>query len=208
MVGSKLAGRDAGDLVVQLVERVADGQFRRDLGDRKAGGLGGQRRGTADARVHLDHDHAAVLRVDRELNVRPTGFDPDLAQTRDRGVAHDLVFLVRQGQCRGDRDRIPGVNAHRVDVFDRADDDAVVRLVADDLHLEFLPAENRFLDENFTDGRGINTAHGDIEKFFAVIGDAAAQSAQREGGADDRGQAHKLESLFGILAIVHLHRTR
>ena len=59
-----------------------------------------------------------------------------------------------------------------------------------------------------TDGRGIKTAHGDIEKFFAVIRDAAAQSAQREGGADDRGQAHKLESLFGILAIVDLHRTR
>ena len=52
--------RAAGDVVAQLVERVADCQLGRDLGDRKAGGLGRQRRAAADTRVHLDHDHAAV----------------------------------------------------------------------------------------------------------------------------------------------------
>ena len=42
------AGRRlAGDVVGDLVERVADGQLGGDLGDGEAGGLGGQRRASA-----------------------------------------------------------------------------------------------------------------------------------------------------------------
>ena len=39
--------RLAGDVVADLVERVADGELGRDLGDGEAGGLGGERRGAA-----------------------------------------------------------------------------------------------------------------------------------------------------------------
>ena len=141
--------RAAGDVVRDLVEGVADGELRGDLGDRKARRLRGQGRGARHARVHLDHDHAPVLGIDRELHVRAARLDADLAQHRERGVAHDLVFLVGQRQRRRDGDRIAGVHAHRVDVLDRADDDAVVRLVADDLHLVLLPAEHALLDQHF-----------------------------------------------------------
>jgi hypothetical protein len=85
--------------------------------------------------------------IDRELHVRAAGVDADLAQHRDRRVAHDLVFLVGQRLRRRDRDRVAGVHAHRVEVLDRADDDAVVLLVAHDLHLELFPAEQRLLDQ-------------------------------------------------------------
>ena len=54
--------RAAGDVVGDLVERVADRELGGDLGDRKAGRLRGQRGGARHARVHLDHDHAAVCR--------------------------------------------------------------------------------------------------------------------------------------------------
>ena len=145
------AGRrgTAGDFVAQFVQRVAHGQLGRDLGDRKAGGLGGQGRGARHARVHFDHDHAPVHRVDRELHVRAAGVDADLAQHRQAGVAHDLVFLVAQGLGRRNRDRVAGVHAHRVQVLDRTDDDAVVGLVAHDLHLELFPAEQGLLDQQF-----------------------------------------------------------
>ena len=149
------AGRgDLGDVVVQFVQRVADGQFGGDLGDGEACRLGRQRRGAADARVHLDHDHAAIGRVDRPLHVGATGFHPDLAQHGDRAVAHDLVFLVGQRQRRGDGNRVASVHAHRVDVFDGADDDRVVGLVPDNLHLELFPTQKGFIDQNLRHGAG------------------------------------------------------
>ena len=52
---------------------------------------------------------------------------------------------------RGDRDRVAGVHAHRVDVLDRGDDHDVVVLVAHDLELELAPAEQRLLDERLAD---------------------------------------------------------
>jgi hypothetical protein len=116
----------AGDLVAKLVQRVSDRELGRDLGDREAGRLRGQRRGPRHARVHLDHHHAAVLAVHAELHVRAAGVDADLAQHRDRGVAQALVFLVGEGERGRDRDRVAGVHAHRVEVLDRAHDDAVV----------------------------------------------------------------------------------
>ena len=59
----------AGDVIAQFVEGVADSQLGRDLGDRETCGLRSQCGRTRNARVHLDHDHATVHRVDRELHV-------------------------------------------------------------------------------------------------------------------------------------------
>ncbi len=50
----------AGDVVGDLVEGVADGQARGDLGDGEPGRLGGQRAGAGHPRVHLDDDDPAV----------------------------------------------------------------------------------------------------------------------------------------------------
>src|SRR5690606_22352084 len=172
----------AGDVVFELVQRVAYRELGGDLGNGEAGGLGGERGGAGDARVHLDDDHAPVGRVDGELDVGAAGLDADLAQHRDRGVAHALVFLVGQRQRGGDGDGIARMHAHRVHVLDGADDDAVVRLVADDLHLVFLPAEDGLLDQHFRGGGGVEAALDDLEEFGAVVGDAAARAAEREGG--------------------------
>ena len=207
-------GRHLGDVVVEFVERVADGELGRDLGDREAGGLGRQRRRARDPRVHLDHHHAAVLGVDRPLDVGAAGLDPDLAQHVDRVRAHELVFLVGQRQRRGDGDRIAGVHAHRVDVFDRADDDRVVRGVADHFHLVFLPAEQAFVDQDLADRARVHAGVAELLVIVAVVGDAATGAAEGEGGADDRRQADLVErperELHALpqvaLAVVHLGR--
>ncbi|MNU56136.1 hypothetical protein D3C71_452240 [compost metagenome] len=183
----------AGDFVLELVQRVAHGQARGDLGDGEAGGLGRQRRRTRHARVHLDDDHAAVLGIDGELHVRAARIHADLAQYRDRCVTHDLVFLVGQRLGRRHGDRVTGVHAHRVQVFDRADDDAVVRLVADHFHLEFLPAQQRFFDQEFAGGRGFQAAAADGFEFFGVVGDTAARAAHREAGADHGGETGRAD---------------
>ena len=125
-------------------------------------------------------------RIDAELHVRAAGVDADLAQHGDRRVAQALVFLVGQRLRRRDRDRVAGVHAHRIEVLDRADDDAVVRLVADDFHLELFPAEHRFLDQHFVHRRQFEAALDDFFEFFDVVGDAATGAAEREARSDDR----------------------
>ena len=182
-------GRPARDVVGDLVHGVADGELRRDLGDGKAGGLRGKGRGARHARVHLDDDHAAVFGIDGELHVGAARLDADLAQNRQRGVAHDLVFLVGERQRGRDGDGIARVDAHRIDVLDGADDDAVIRLVADDLHLVFLPAEHTLLDQHLIGGRRVEAALDDVEEFLTVVGDAAARPAHGEGRAQDGRQA-------------------
>ena len=153
--------RGARDVVGDLLERVADGEAGGDLGDREAGRLGGERRGARDPRVHLDHDDLAALRVDRELHVRAAGFDADGADHRDRLVAQALVGLVAEALLRRDGDRVAGVDAHRIDVLDRADDHDVVVAVAHHLELELAPAEHRLLDQHLADRRGGDPARDD-----------------------------------------------
>ena len=153
--GLEARGGDFGDIVVEFVKRITNRQFRGDFRNREAGRLRCQGRGTRDTRVHLDHDEAPIVRIDRKLYVGTTGLDTDFPQTCDRGIPHDLIFFVSQRQRRRHGYRVAGVNAHRIDIFDRADNDAVIRFVADDLHFEFFPAEYRFLDQHFGGRRGM-----------------------------------------------------
>ncbi len=87
------------------------------------------------------------------------------------------------------------MHPHGVDILDGADDDAVVVLVADDLHLVLLPAEHQFLDQHLAGRRGVEPALDDLQELLAVIGDAAAGAAEREGGPDDGRKADVLHGL-------------
>src|SRR5664280_756097 len=145
-------GGFARDVVLEFVEQVADGEFGGDFRDGKTGGLGRERGAAADARVHLDDDHAAILRADAELDVRAASLHADGANHGEALVAHDLKFLVGERLDGRDGDAVAGVDAHGIKIFDGADDDAVVGLVAHHFHLVFLPAEEGFLDENFVHG--------------------------------------------------------
>ena len=183
----------AGDLVGDLVQRVSDGKLGRDPRNREPGRLGGQGRRPRYPGVHLDQDLAAVTRVDRELDVRPSGLDPDLAHAGDGAIPHRLELLVGQGQCGRDGDAVAGVHAHRIDVLDRAHDDGVVGAVPHHLQLELLPAQQRFLDEHRRRGRGFEPGRQQLREGVDAIGDASSRAAQREGGAQDGGEAHALQ---------------
>ena len=194
IVDRRLEGRGrgtAGDVVAQLVEGVAHRQLGRHLGNRKPGCLRGERRRARDPGIHLDHDHATGIGVDGELNIRAPGINADLAQDGDRGIAHQLVFLVGQGLCRRHRDRVAGVDTHRIEVFDRADDDAVVAMVANHFHLELFPADQALFDQQLAGGRGFEAALADGLEFFCVVGDATAGATERETRPDDRGKAEQ-----------------
>ena len=191
--------RDARDVVRDLLEAVAQRQLGGDLRDRKAGRLGGQRRRARDARVHLDRHHPPVIGIDRELDVRAAGLDADPPDDPARRIAHPVVFLVGQGQRRRDGDAVPGVHAHRIDVLDRADDDEVVVGVAHHLELEFLPADDRLLHQDFVDRAEAQAARGDLPELLDVVGDAAADAAHRERRTDDRREAGGLDRVQRVI---------
>ncbi len=115
-----------------------------------------------------------------ELNIRSAGLDADLADHRDRGIAHRLIFAVGERLRRRDGDRVAGMHAHGIEVFDRADDDDVVGQIAHHLELVFFPAQHRFFDQHFVHRREIEPARQHFQQLFAVVGDAAAGAAQRE----------------------------
>ena len=196
------------DVVGDLVQRVAERQLGRDLGDRKARRLGGQRRRARHARIHLDDDDAAVLRVDRELDVQSAGLDADAADDPSREVAHALILAIGQRERGGDRDAVAGMHAHRIDVLDRADDDEVVGPVAHDLELELLPANHRLLEQHLVNRAHVDAAPGNLPEFLDVVRDAAADPTQREGRPDDARKTEDLDGRNGLLDRPHVAALR
>lgn len=78
------------DVIGDLVEREAHRELRSHLGDWEAGRLAREGGGAADARVHLDDDHLARLRVRGELDVAAAALDAHLADDRDARVPQPL----------------------------------------------------------------------------------------------------------------------
>src|SRR5690606_38065215 len=194
------AGRRlAGDVVGDLVERVADGELGGDLGDGEPGRLGGQRRGPADARVHLDDDQRAGGGVERELDVRAPGPDAAAADAGEGRVPHGLVLDVGQRLGRSHGDRVAGVDAHGVEVLDRADDHAVVGAVPHDLELELLPPGDRPLDEDLADRAGGQAGGGDALELGPGGGDAGPLAAEDVRRAHDHRQADALDDGDGLV---------
>jgi len=185
----------AGDVVPDLVERVADSQLRGDLGDGEPGGLRGQGGASTHARVHLDDDHAARAGMHGELDVAPAGLDPDLADDPERGVAHPLVLLVSQRLRRCHRDAVSGVDAHGVEVLDGADDDDVVGTIPHDLELVLLPADDRLLDEHLVERRELQALGHNLAQLGLVQRNAGARATESGRRADDEREPKVLRDL-------------
>ena len=105
------------------------------------------------------------------------------------GIPHLLIFPVCQRLDRRDGDAITGVDTHRVNVFNGADDDDVVCSVSHHFQFKFLPANDRFFDEEFVDGAERDAGGYHFLVFFDIIGDAAACAAEGESRSDNRWEA-------------------
>ena len=123
------------------------------------------------------------------MDVRAAGFHADLADAGEAGIAHELPLLVGQRLDGRDRDRVARVHTHGIKVFNGANDDAVVSLVAHHFGLVFLPTDERFFDEDLGNRRGLDTALRHGIELFTVIGDAAARAAERVSRANDNGES-------------------
>ena len=100
------------------------------------------------------------------------------------------------------------MHAHRIEVFDRADDDAVVLLVPHHLHLVLFPTQQRLFNQQFVGRRSLQAALADGLELFGVVGNAPARAAKREAGPDHGGETHHLLHLPGLGHAVGNARTR
>ena len=206
--GLKAGGRCLGNVVDDLVERIAHGKARGGLGDGETRGLGGQRGRTAHARVHLDDNEAAGLGVHGKLHVGSAGLDANLLQNGERRDTHALVLKVTQGLRRRHRDGVAGMHAHGVEILDGAHDDAVAGMVAHDLHLVLFPALDGLLDQHLVGGRKLKTLTHDGDELLVGMRDAAAGTAEGKARTQHAGIPHALGDGLGVSHAVGVARAR
>ena len=174
----------AGDVVGDLVQRIADGDLGGHLGDGIAGGLGSQCRRTGHTGVDLDDRVIVAVRLEGELAVA-AALDAQLGDDVQRSGAEHLILVVGQGLGGSHDDRVAGVDADGVQVFHVADGDDVALVVAHDLILDLFPAGDALFHQDLMDGGKTQAVGADLDELFAGLADAAAGAAHGEGGADD-----------------------
>ncbi len=202
----KARRRLSRNVVRNLVERVAHRELRCNLSNREARRLRSQRRGPRHARIHLDHRHAPVQRVHGKLHIRSACLHADLTHHGNCRVAHLLILAIRQRLRRGNGDRVARVHAHRVKVLNRADDDDVIREVAHHLQLILFPAQHALFNQALMHRREIQPARKNLHQLFAVVGDAAARSAQRKAWPDEHREAYLRREVQPVAQVVHQRR--
>jgi len=116
-----------------------------------------------------------------------------------RDVLQGRLEAGVDGQHRGGAERVARVDAHGVHVLDEAHRDQLVLGVADDLQLQFLPAEDRLLDQDLADRRRLQAAERDRAQLVDVVDEAAAGPAHRVGGADDAREPDLGRERLGVL---------
>ena len=178
----------AGDVILNFIERVAEGDLRRDLCDRVAGRLRGERGRARHAGIDLDDGVVKAVGIERELAVAAAD-DVERGDDVQRRAAQHLKLLVRERQRRGDDDAVAGVYADGVEVFHAAHGDDVAGTVAHGLKLDLLPAVDIALDEDLRDRGRVEPRLCDECELLCAVGHAAARTAERERRADDDGVA-------------------
>ena len=190
-----------GDVVLDLVQAVAQGDLSRDLGDGITGSLGGQGGGPGDSGVDLDDGVLKALGVQGKLAVA-AALDAQGVDDLQRGGPEHLILLVHKGQGGRDNDGVAGMDAHRVHVLHGADGDGGALVVPHDLKLDLLPPEDVLFDQDLGDGGVVQTDLALLPQLFLVVSHAAAAAAQGEGGADDHGIADAVGDLHAGLNVV------
>src|SRR5690606_23794370 len=141
-----------GDLVLYFIQVVADSELRRNLCNGVARCFGGQRGRARHARVDFNGDDFFVFGIHRKLHVTAAGEVSDGTHHLDGLVSHFLVTAVAQRHAWCHRDRVAGMHAHWVEVFDGTDNDYIVGTVAQQFQFELLPPQYGLFYQHFVGG--------------------------------------------------------
>ena len=99
------------------------------------------------------------------------------------------------------------MDTHRIEVFDRTDNDAIVLVVPYHFHFIFFPTENRLLDQQFIGRRKIQPALTNFDKLFLVIGNSATTATHGERRTDNRRETDLRLHLDGFFHAMRDGRT-
>ena len=174
----------AGDVVGDLVQRVADGDLGGHLGNGIAGGLGSQCGRAGHTGVDLDDRIIKAVRLQSKLAVA-AALDAQLGDDIQRSGAQHLVLVVGQGLGGSHDHRVAGVDADRVEVLHVTHSDHVALVVAHDLVLDLFPAGDALFHKDLMDGGKAQAVGADLNELCLVLADAAAGAAHGEGRAHD-----------------------
>src|SRR5699024_5280438 len=195
----KTSGSVAGNGIGQLIQIIADRQFCGNLGNGISCSFGGQGRRSAYARINFNGYEAVAARLHSKLHIAAAGKSTNGAHHFNGGVAQHLELLVGKRLRRRHRYRVAGVYTHRVNIFDRADDDDVVVFITQQLKLIFFPAKDRLLDEHAVDGTHFQPAAHFAFKLIFRPHDPAAGPAHGKGGTNhNRKSAQFFGNFLGL----------
>ncbi len=184
------------DVIRNLIQAETERNFRRHFRNRIARRFRGERRRTADARIHFDDVILVRAGIQRILHIA-AAFNPQITDDANGRRAEHLKLLVGQRLRRRDDNGIPGVDADGIDIFHGAYDDAVVRPVAHDFKFDFLPAGHASFDQNLRNRGELQPARRDFFHFIAVVRNAAARAAERVGRTNDDRVTNAIRKFHG-----------
>ena len=187
-----------GDVVGNLIQRVANRKQRSHLCNGEASCLGSQRRRTTDARVHLNNNDAAVSWVNRKLNVRATAGYAYTLENSDGVVAEILEFFIGKRLSWRNGDGVSRVDTHWIEVLDGADNNTVTCGIAHDLHLNLFPALDGLLYQHLVLWRKQETLLHNLYKLFWGVCNAAACATKGEAWANDHRVSQLSNNALGI----------
>ena len=88
-----------------------------------------------------------------------------------------MIFLISEGDSRGDDNRVAGVHANGVEVFHGADSDGVAFGIANDFEFDFLPTADAFFNENLVNRGGLQAVMRNLIEFFWGIANPTTAAA-------------------------------
>ena len=80
------------------------------------------------------------------------------------------------------------MNSHGIEVFNRANEDALILEIAHDLHFVLLPSQQALFDKNLPHRRGIQTLADHFVEFLSIVGNSATRTTKSERRPNDKGE--------------------
>ena len=187
-----------GDVVGNLIQRVANREQCRHLCNGEASCLGSQRRGAADTRVHLNDNDAAVSWVDRKLNVRTTAGNAYTLENSNGVVAEVLELFIGKRLSWSNGNGVSGVNTHWIEVLDGADNNTVTCGIAHDLHLNFFPTLDGLLYQYLVLWGKQEALFNNLYELFWGMSNAATRATKGKAWANDHGISQLSNNTLGV----------